>query len=214
LLSLGDNIAADLTTSISQFGLIDGCSEFDYLGAAHGWAGLLYSLLRWAKATNRPASQQCVDRSWELASLAEPKARGFRWPGRVRSPNVTPAFMPGWCNGSAGFTYLWTLNYRLTGDSRFLELAEKAAWNVWEQSDGHKSLCCGLAGRAYSLLNVWKWTGEPRWLDRARNQVVGILRESKSENPFRHSLYKGDVGIALVAYEIENPEFAMMPMFE
>ena len=32
LLSLGDNIAADLTTSISQFGLIDGCSEFDYLG--------------------------------------------------------------------------------------------------------------------------------------------------------------------------------------
>src|ERR1017187_8368600 len=62
--------------------------------------------------------------------------------------------MAGWCNGSAGFVFTWTLAHQLLGEARYLELAEKAAWNAWELREGLGNLCCGLVGQAYALLNV------------------------------------------------------------
>jgi hypothetical protein len=63
-------------------------------------------------------------------------------------------------------------------------------------------------------LSLYKHTGEQAWLSRARdltNKAAIHIRESgKTPN----SLYRGEVGVALLAAEIEKPEWAAMPFFE
>ena len=53
---------------------------FSGMGAAHGWAGVLFAALRWSAATGRPATADMVRRLRELASYGEPWGRGMRWP--------------------------------------------------------------------------------------------------------------------------------------
>ncbi len=125
--------------------------------------------------------------------------------------------MPGWCNGSAGFVFLWTLAHRELGDARWLALAAGAAMNAWEAPDGNGSLCCGLGGRAYALLNYHRHAGGlggAEWLDRARDlanrAAVDIERGSDRED----SLYKGTIGVALLAADLARPDAAAMPFFE
>ena len=48
----------------------------------------------------------------------------------------------------------------IAGNNLYLHLAEKAAINVVENSSGIADLCCGLAGAAYSLLNLYKYSSE------------------------------------------------------
>src|SRR5215207_4669102 len=84
-------------------------------------------------------------------------------------------------------------------------LAEKTAWNVWEDPDKMTNLCCGLAGRAYGLLNLYKHTGEKAWLHRAQElanrAAVGITASTLHEN----SLYKEQVGVAVLAADLSRP---------
>ena len=71
-----------------------------------------------------------------------------------------------------------------------------ACWNAWEAQDRNASLCCGLAGRAYALLDVWKHGRGEIWLERARDlgeaAAVEIARFSEAAD----SLYKGEPGVA------------------
>ena len=216
LVALGDSVNREIKDRLESFGPVCSSPELDYLGIAHGWAGVLFAALRWAQVTNRPLTDQTKNRLSELAACAEPIGRGIRWRARTLAvdPEGLQGYMPGWCNGSAGFVHLWTLAYEMTRDSHYLVVAERAGWNAWEQPDGVRSLCCGLAGRAYSLLNLSKHTNDREWTERARHLMHRASRESREENPFRNSLYKGEVGIALLIAEMAEPDIAAMPMFE
>jgi serine/threonine-protein kinase len=122
--------------------------------------------------------------------------------------------MPGWCNGSAGFVFLWTLAHRELGDPAWLALAEAAAMNAWESPDGNGSLCCGLGGRAYALLNYHRHAGGPEWLARARDLANRAALDVEKASEREDSLYKGSIGVALLAADLARPEAAAMPFFE
>ena len=124
--------------------------------------------------------------------------------------------MPGWCNGAAGFVHLWTTAHRLFGDAQFARLAELAAWESWEHRSDAGGLCCGLAGRAYALLKLFRTTGESVWLDRAWQLAARSAGQAPTtgEGQFPDSLYKGEVGLALLAADLEKPAEAFMPFFE
>ncbi|HXO19187.1 MAG TPA: lanthionine synthetase LanC family protein, partial [Thermoanaerobaculia bacterium] len=183
------------------------------LGMAHGWAGYVYAALRWCRAfgAERPAGLR--RRLDELAAAAEPWSRGLRWRWNGGEGGEAST-MPGWCNGSAGFVYLWTLAHREWGEPRFLDLATGAAWNAWEAGEGGGGICCGAAGRAYALLELSRHLGdEPRWSARARSladrAAVAIAAGSEKAD----SLYKGRIGVALLAADLERPESAALPFF-
>jgi serine/threonine protein kinase len=182
------------------------------LGMAHGWAGFLYSSLRWCRAAGRPLPVRLPDRLAELADLALPWGRGARW--RWYGDGRRAGFMSGWCNGSAGFVFLWTLAHRTLNDPRYAALAEEAAWNAWEDPGREASLCCGLAGRAYALLHLHRHGGGPEWLERARDLAgrAAAAAEQSAEAP--HSLYKGELGVAVLAADLARPEAAAFPFFE
>ena len=212
----GDELSADLLELFATEPAISERGQITYLGVAHGWAGLLYALLRWLDATgaNRPATIE--HRLCELADCAQLTRRGARWPVQSQSP---PISLPGWCNGSAGYVHLWTLAHRIYREPRYLDLAERAAMDALEGSGGGNALCCGFAGQAYAQLNLYQHTGDRCWLEHARTLTekacaLANAMPGRRTEYLPHSLYKGDMGIAVLVAEIANPETAFMPFFD
>jgi hypothetical protein len=212
LSELGEQIADEIKASIADLPVAPG--EALNFGIAHGWAGVLFCLLRWSESSGNAPDPRV--KSWleELASHAEPIGKGLRWPWTGAGQSGREVFMPGWCNGSAGFVHLWTLPDRAFGTDDFLSFAERAAWNAWEETINIGDLCCGAAGRAYSLLNLYRHTGDAAWLERARQlgdqAAAAVARWSLQPC----SLYKGEIGVALLASDLDCPELSGMRLFD
>jgi hypothetical protein len=207
----GREIQKQLWETIDSYGPTYESKEFSNLGIVHGWAGLLNSTLCWCAASGDPFPSSLEDRLHQLAECAEPVSRGLLWKwDPSRGPQPTTRFMPGWCNGSAGYLFLWTQAQMATGDQRYLELAEGAVWHVWETPAPIGTLCCGMAGQAYALLNLYHHTGEAIWLQRARDAARGAANAVKTSrgnaedriDSRPESLYKGDLGIAVLAADL------------
>jgi hypothetical protein len=213
LRELGDGLLAGLWQEIGeQPPVLQAAGEWANLGMAHGWAGYLYATLRWCRSSGTSRPQRLEERLAELAGCARSWGRGLRWPWRD-GRGGDAGTMPGWCNGSAGFVHLWTLAHRELGDPSWLALAEGAAWNAWEAPDRIASLCCGLAGRAYALLDLWRQGGGDAWLERARDLAELAAVEAVRSEEASESLYKGEVGIAALIADLARPEQAVQPFF-
>ena len=191
-----------------------------YLGIAHGWAGILYAALNWHRSSGAELPPHFVERLQQLCECAEPWDRGVRWPSVLPQgrQGAAASYLSGWCNGTAGHIFLWTIAHSIFHDNAYLRLAERAAWHTWEAADLISNLCCGLAGRAYGLLNFYKYTRQAIWLERAsRLAVRAALWDTNSYVALKltpESLYKGEVGVAVLAAELLDPEAACMPFFE
>lgn len=186
-----------------------------YHGIAHGWAGLAYATMMWSRARGVEPPPEARSALELLADLAEPWERGARWPVSPPGGPSAGQFWPGWCHGNAGYVFLWNLAEATYGDAVFAELAERAAW-LADTPAGVTSLCCGTAGQAYAALNHYRSTGGEHWLSMAarladRGSAEDVLA-GDATTPL--SLYKGHVGLALLAAELECPERAAMPLFE
>jgi serine/threonine protein kinase len=189
-------------------------TDLPFLGIAHGVAGVTYACLRWSQATGRPVPSPAIDRLDELAARGDEIGRGMRWPILARDDRGESSLSAGWCHGSAGYVFLWTLAYDVLGREGHLRLAESAAWNVWESRHPTSSLCCGLAGQAYALLSWYRRSGESDWLDRAGALAERAASAALAGDGPPYSLYKGRVGVGLLAAEVTEPESARMPFFE
>jgi serine/threonine protein kinase len=210
--ALGDALARDLWQRLDALPPLRDQPPDTYLGIAHGWSGYLYATLRWSRAAGTPLPSTFVTRLDELAELRVARGRGAWWPRQLGGG--AHDMMAGWCNGAAGHVFTWTAAYDALRDERWLALAELAAWNAWEEPLHHADLCCGSAGRAYALLNLYKNTGDRDWLARAcqlANHAAGAAR-STAQRP--HALWKGELGIAALIADLEVPESAAMPLFE
>jgi len=215
---LGSRVASAIWNEVKELKPISEAKEIKYLGIAHGWAGILYAQLRWCAATGSRLPDGVDERLQQLAACGDNDAGdgALRWARLVPFFSLLREadFMPGWCNGSAGFIHLWTLASKMLHDEHYLTLARKTARNVLYDPDQIDSLCCGLAGRAYALLNLYKCTGEERWLEGARRLAQqSAARTVNPGFPF-HSLYKGKLGIALLCADLREPHISCMPFFE
>jgi hypothetical protein len=115
-----------------------------------------------------------------------------------------------------GFVHLWTQAHAALRDDRWAKLAERAAWDAYATRSSVSQLCCGLAGQAYAVLEMYKHSGEARWL--AAASELGALAAASVERPAAErstvaSLHKGQVGIAILAADLAEPEAAIMPFF-
>jgi serine/threonine-protein kinase len=227
LLSLGDGVMQSIWDEVNAFPALQECSAITYLGMAHGWAGLLYATMCWCQSSDSMLPDTLEERLQQLADCGESSGTGMRWRWELPQPGQTQAgfYMSGWCNGSAGYVHLWTLAHRLFGNEQYSRLAEQAAWYTWEEKSTQSSLCCGLAGQAYALLNLYKHIGERAWLTRAQalahqaalNAGTSALHTTALHSSLQsrgESLYYGDLGIAVLAAELVRSEEACMPFFE
>jgi hypothetical protein len=212
----GEQQLGDLWAETAGFDRLDACRQWPNLGIAHGWAGLLYVALRWKALTGTALPSACRVRLAQLIDAAQPTGRGVAWPWRQNPGDDGAATMPGWCNGSAGMVHVACLAHRQLGEDSFLDVATAAAWHAWEAGDGPIDLCCGYAGRAYALIELYRSTGASDWLDRARvlvDRAVQLAPQLRTTDHPRHSLYKGELGLAVLIADLEQPMAAAMPLF-
>jgi serine/threonine-protein kinase len=220
LRGVGRRVLADLWRELDRCPPIGQASGEEDFSAAHGWSGLLYAALRWRDATGATLPRRLPRRLREVAAAAEALGRGVHWPQIAAGPAASiwaTHQVAGWCNGPAGFVPLWTLADRHFPRSRYLALAEGAAVSTWEAPSLFFDLCCGLIGRAFALLNLYRYTGRAEWLDRAATLARRAARQFDRE---RHSLYlplslfKGEAGLAVLAAALLHPEASAFPLFE
>jgi serine/threonine-protein kinase len=212
--AVGDELEAALRATLDAQPPIRDGGAHRSLGAGHGWSGYLYALLRWTEArsvTPAPALRTRLD---ELAELGVPAGRGSRYPREAGLPSGENPLAASWCNGAAGHVHTWLAAERVLGDRRFAELAEASAWTAFDAPDAGGDLCCGAAGRAYALLAVHRRLDDRAWLDRARALAERAARAVRRDALRRDSLYKGEVGVAVLAAELDRPAWAALPLFE
>lgn len=225
LRDLGSTTLARIWQQLDSYPPIAECHQIRYSGIAHGWAGMLYATLCWCRASRTDPPPNVGERLSQLASLAHHSGRQARWSWSVvqEASDVPGAYMGGWCNGSAGQVYLWLTAYSVLREDQYFMLAEKAAWHAAETDSRNGSLCCGFSGQAYALLALHRHSRDRAWLHRAhvlaeraaiayRNLPPGRNFDAISLRP--DSLYKGELGVAVLAADLECPDGAAFPAFE
>lgn len=183
---------AALRTVVCSQAALDQCAEIPHFGMAHGWAGVLYALIR-TRSWRAPGVEEAADdelvrclrrRLDELADEARLGTDGACWPGtapELRHLGATPDWAPGWCAGSAGHLLLLceSVTHRELRSTVDQTLLEQTARATWLHPGDHFDLCCGLAGRALALEGMAKVTGDKQWALRART-LIGRAVEAQS----------------------------------
>ena len=210
---LGNDLSTRLLDQLGRMPIIGDATDSGSLGVAHGYAGIFYSLLQWAKVSKAAVPGDLQPRLEQLAGLAQPVGRGLAWPVATHRRTLD-AMRATWCNGAAGHLHLWLLAYELLDDPHYLKLAEGAAWTSYEAQSTGGDLCCGSAGRAYALLRFFRHTGDQIWLDRAHELAEHAAKVIRKRQLRRNSLYRGEVGVCLLAADLNDPSQARMPLFE
>jgi predicted Ser/Thr protein kinase len=211
LVDLGDATLEAIWRELDERPAIPDSAAETYLGIAHGWSGYMFAALRWCAASGHSLPPALLKRLEQFASLAIERGRKAYW--RRQTGSHAADVLPGWCNGSAGHVFLWTAAWDAFRDERFLELAERVARHTAEEPAYTADLCCGAAGRAYALLNLYRHTGAAEWLSAAR-RLANAAAAYKGAQVRAHSLWKGELGIAVLIADLESPENARMPFFE
>jgi serine/threonine-protein kinase len=213
---LGDTVAASIWEELDRQPPIRECQTIGYLGVAHGWAGFLYASLAWTRATAASPAGNVIRRLGELAELAEGRGIEARTPvvvpGHPMGKGVVPS-MDGWCHGQAGHVFVRLLAAQMRGSADELDLAIRHGESAFSGQEHFGNLCCGLAGRAYAALALYRATKDRKWLDRARTLARRAPAGSVCDR-WPNSLYKGRTGLAVMAAEVDVPELAAMPLFE
>jgi hypothetical protein len=184
-----------------------------FLGPAHGFAGNVHVLAR--------GDLLAADRRAELErrSLATLQAHVRRdgdlaqWPATLEPPSVERRVPTQWCHGSPGivtsFAAIAPQNAELT---ELLVAGGELTWRAGPLVKG-PGLCHGTAGNGYAFLKLLDRTGDERWLERARafamHAVTQVEEARAAHGRGRHTLFTGDVGVALYLSGCIGAESAM-----
>jgi len=185
------------------------------LGIAHGIAGQLYAVLKWYEYKRMSPSRKFFTQLDTLIKHTVPYGSGICIPWRSAEQKEFHT-ISGWCNGSAGIAMLLCETVQITQEEKYLPIIEKFIWHCWEDSATNPNLCCGLSGRAYALSYYALLSNKSIWQTRAIYLADKAIESSKTVNleemPI-HSLYKGQLGVGLMALEVTNTNQVSMPFF-
>ena len=176
-----------------------------YVGAGHGFAGnaLALQLGRHLLDDERAAEldRRVVATTTALSVTDDGLAN---WPPAADGGLVAnDVVRVQWCHGSPGIvTSLATVAPDDAAFTALLEAGGELTWRVGPLVKG-AGLCHGTAGNGIAFLSLHRRTGDRRWLERARMFAVHALeqveRGRERYGSGRHSLWTGDIGVAVMA---------------
>ena len=169
------------------------------LGAGHGFAGNASALIRGRALLPSDAWTQWADGIVETTQATALRDGPLaNWPPETKPHGTPPKILVQWCHGAPGMV---TSLARLP-DPRLDDLLIAAGELTWAAGPLAKGagLCHGTAGNGYAFLKLFRRTGNPRWLDRARAFATHAMAQSdhmaEQHGRRRHSLWTGDPGVA------------------
>ena len=191
----------------------------EYLGPAHGLAGILQVLLSLPEyLAQRPQAEQDVKRSVQF--LLDIQTRDGNFPcamdelgDNARNPEDE---LVHWCHGAPGTVYLLARAYLAWKDQKYLAALRKAGDLCWEKGLLKKGpgICHGVAGTGYVFLLLYRITGEQEHLSRAVScaQFLYSSEFRKAKTPdCPLSLYEGLAGTVCFLLDLLQPQQAAFP---
>lgn len=171
-------------------------------GAAHGFAGNVFSLLRGAALLSDEQRALVVERAAHtMKAIALHHGELVNW-----LPHVGPArrgrdkILAQWCHGAPGMILGLSRLPRDAEVDALLAGGAELAWRAGPLAKG-AGLCHGTAGNGYAFLAMHARTNDELWLERARRFAMHALEQVRAARRTyghgRYSLWTGDVGVAL-----------------
>lgn len=185
-----------------------------YLGAAHGLAGILYTLL----ICHRLLTPN------ELEGLVKPTL-DFMLTQRFKSGNTPSSvgrerdLLVHWCHGAPGVVAMYTQAFKVFKDTKYLDAAIASGEVIWNRGLLYKGygICHGIAGNAYAFLNLFKCTQDMKHLHRATKfaQICLDYGQHGCRTPDRpFSLFEGMAGTIYFLFDIIEPGKSLFPAYE
>lgn len=116
-----------------------------------------------------------------------------------------------WCHGAPGVVTALTdfPSHWSSAMDAMLVGAGDAIWKAGPLTKGY-GLCHGTAGNGYAFLKLYRRTGEPVWLERARRFAMHSLaqrdRMRQQYGQGRFTLWTGDAGLAVYLWHCLDGE--------
>ena len=199
-----------------------------YLGAAHGVAGILFTLLHFK--TEILSLSDKLNR--DLLGLIMATIDALNTQYCFRSGNLASSVgsdsdrLVQWCHGAPGHVLLLVKASQIFNDASYMEMAKTICRNViFPQGLLRKGLglCHGISGNAYCFLSVYRgMESEPpearqEFLDMAHHFLkFGLKHLSELERVPDHpySLYEGLAGFTALLVDMQNPDKSCFPCYE
>lgn len=175
-----------------------------YLGAGHGFAGNVFPALRGAAILPPALVEAYASRALQtLAATAVRDGDAVNWePHHDPSGTAQSKLLVQDCHGAPGIVCRLADAPRTAAWDALLLGAGEATWLAGPLEKG-VGLCHGTAGNGYALLKLWQRSGDAVWLERARafamHAIEQVQRFAERTGQTRHSLWTGDIGVALFA---------------
>lgn len=173
-----------------------------YLGAAHGFAGNVFALLRGWQLLPPLLQRATLERSIETLRVTAlfDEEGGANWP--VAAGDEKRLLQ--WCHGAPGIV---TAFARAPASAELDELLACGGELTWRAGPLRKgpSLCHGTAGNGAAFLALFARTRDERWLSRARcfarHAAAQVTAARQAHGQGRYSLWTGDLGVAVYLWQ-------------
>jgi hypothetical protein len=172
------------------------------LGLAHGTAGYLLALELGAARFGLRRDADLIERGFDHLARHRVVVPG----GGALWPDVPGGqdYRHGWCSGGPGIALALDACARLSGEEGYRQLFEEAAPMIARVPSTNRTVCCGRAGRADILVELYRRSGEVRWLDQARAVIAEPVHQSYGAK-VRYGLWQGAAGTRYVTHRLADP---------
>uniref|UniRef100_A0A8C3VCW4 LanC-like protein 2 n=3 Tax=Catharus ustulatus TaxID=91951 RepID=A0A8C3VCW4_CATUS len=185
-----------------------------YVGAAHGVAGIYYMLMQPIANVDQETLTELVKPSIDY--VRHKKFRSGNYPSSLS--NETDRLVH-WCHGAPGVIHMLMQAYKTFKEDKYLKDAIDCSDVIWQRGLLRKGygICHGTAGNGYSFLSLYNLTQDRKYLYRACKFAEWCLEYGAHgcripDRPY--SLFEGMAGAIHFLSDISVPETSQFPAFE
>ncbi|GFP78597.1 lanc-like protein gcr2 [Phtheirospermum japonicum] len=186
-----------------------------YWGAAHGLAGIVNLLM---DMELKPDEAEHVKGT--LRYMIENRFPSGNYPSSEGSETDR---LVHWCHGAPGVALTLVKAAKVFKSEEFLQAAIEAGEVVWKRGLLKRvGVCHGISGNAYVFLSLYRLTGKPEFLHRAKafacflhDRAQTLISEGVMHGGDRpYSLFEGIGGMAYLFLDMTEPSQARFPAYE
>lgn len=185
-----------------------------YVGAAHGLAGIYYMLMQPAARVSREVLNELLRPSVDY--LRHKRFRSGNYPSSLSNESDR---LVHWCHGAPGVLHTLIMAHKVFREEKYLRDAVDCGELIWQKGLLRKGygLCHGTAGNGYAFLSLYQLTHDKKYLYRACKFAEWCLDYGKHgcripDRPY--SLFEGMAGTVHYLSDVLQPEGSSFPAFE
>ncbi|XP_071400523.1 lanC-like protein 2 [Centroberyx affinis] len=185
-----------------------------YVGAAHGLAGIYYMLMQPGAKVHPDVLSELVRPSVDY--VRHKKFRSGNYPSSLSNESDR---LVHWCHGAPGVIHMLLMAHKVFKEEKYLKEAAECGEVIWQRGLLRKGygICHGTAGNGYAFLSLYQLTQDKKYLYRACKFAEWCLDYGTHgcripDRPY--SLFEGMAGAIHYLSELANPEASRFPAFE